>query len=170
MYVDRKDYPNNIKIGKLCHCHPPPIILGSTTADAILSKSDNSSHNNSHDQCGNTTAALSSQRKPVNRSAGSWVRAATATQPDSTLEIVVGEWRRCATTPRNAVIARLDARGRLNFRVVARTMAGDPVAGTTATATSYNDIILAGTNAGMTYPSLRTLLIRQLSGHQQPGR
>jgi hypothetical protein len=115
------------------------------------------------------TAAPSSACKPTNRSGGGSARAAAADNPDNTLEIVVGEWRQSTATPRNAVIARLDARGRLNFRVVARTMGGAQVAGPTATATSYPNIILAGTYAGMTYNNLRPLLIQQLSRRRQLG-
>lgn len=114
-----------------------------------------------------TGTPTSAARKPANRSGGGSARAAVAVQPDTSLEIVVGEWRQSTATPRNAVIARLDARGRLNFRVVARTLAGVPIAGPTATATSYPNIILSGNYIGMNYNVLRTTLILQLSRHQQ---
>ena len=115
-------------------------------------------------------SAPSSARKPVNRSSGLSARATAAANPNTELEIVVGEWSKStATAARNAVIARLDSRGRLNFRIVARTVAGDATPGPTATATGYANIDLMGQYQGMTYQELRVELLRALSNPQQLG-
>jgi hypothetical protein len=142
---------------------PPPKI---STTPGIGSHAMSLDSNNDSEHMPIATPSLatpSSKRKPANRSRGNGARAIAAKEPDNTLEIVVGEWRQSTSTPRNAVIARLDARGRLNFRIVARSMARKAVAGTTATAASYANIILAGEYASMTYTDLRTLLIQRLS-------
>jgi hypothetical protein len=146
-----------------------PFNAPGTAANPVSLDSDGEGDGQDEDTATPSTTPSSSGRRPANRSSGRSARAAAAEDPDSSLDIVVGEWRRSTAVPRNAVIARLDARGRLNFRVVARTMAGNLVAGPTATATSFNDIILSGPFAGMSYDSLRALLIRQLSRRRQLG-
>jgi hypothetical protein len=124
------------------------------------------------DDATTTTAATASAtppsaKKPANRSSGTSARATAAANPNVDLEIVVGEWAKSTATPRNAVIARLDSRGRLNFRVVARTVAGVVVPGPTATATGYANIILVGQYRGMTYHQLRAALLRALSHRRE---
>jgi hypothetical protein len=76
---------------------------------------------------------------------------------------VVGTWRRSTTTPRNAVVARFDGRGRLNFRIIARSYNGMPVPGPSATATAASDIAFRGQYARMSYIEVRARLIQQLS-------
>jgi hypothetical protein len=115
------------------------------------------------------TATPSSSKKPAQRSSLGSARATAAANPNVEMEIVVGEWAKSTATPRNAVIARLDARGRLNFRVVARTVAGVPIPGPTATATGYANIVLVGQYAGMTYDQLRNVLLSALSFGRELG-
>jgi len=109
-------------------------------------------------------------RPAANRGSGRSARAVPVANADATLEIVVGEWRGSTAAPRNAVIARFDARGRLNFRIVARAYgANQPVPGPSATAAAAASIDFMGPYAGMSYEEVRQRLTQQLGGSQRLG-
>ena len=74
-------------------------------------------------------------------------------------EIIVGTWCRSTNAQRpNAVIARFDRRGRLNYRVISRTINNEVLPAPTATSTSIPDIILRQPYAGLTPDEIRILL------------
>jgi len=113
---------------------------------------------------GGTGGIPTRSRRAAKRSSGRSARAVPVVNADPTLEIVVGEWRGSTGTPRNAVIARFDGRGRLNFRIVARGYGtNQSVPGPTATATATGSIDFMGPYAGMTYEDIRACLTQQLS-------
>jgi hypothetical protein len=74
----------------------------------------------------------------------------------------VGTWRRSQAQPRNAVIARFDRRGRLNYRIVARGVQGQAVAALMATSTSLPDINLRPPYAGLSADALRVMIDQHL--------
>ena len=92
------------------------------------------------------------------------MRASPIAEPVLGDEIVVGTW---AHSPAggagpNAVVAVFDRRGRLNYRVVARTTAGVPVPAPTGTSTSLPRINLRWPYAGLDPIRLRALIDQHL--------
>jgi hypothetical protein len=139
---------------------------GSSRANPVALDSDDDEYDEDEELGAAATATPgmpTPARAPANRSTGRSARAVPAINIDNTMEIVVGTWRNSTATPCNAVIARFDSRGRLNFRIVARSYNGVPVPGPNATATAASSIIFMGQYAGMSYAQVRARLIQQLS-------
>lgn len=110
-----------------------------------------------------TPTPTSSSRRRPDRSAGASQREAAAANPNPDNVIVVGEWRRATATPPNAVTARFDARGRLNYRIIARSVGGQPVAAPTATAVGAANIRFVPPFAGLSPSQIHALLDQMLN-------
>lgn len=101
------------------------------------------------------------------RSVGNpWMRMAPVENPVLGDEIVVGTWTRGS----NAIIAVFDRRGRLNFRITNRNMAGSYVPAPTGTSTSLPSIILRWPYAGLDPAHLRAMIDQhiRLPRNQRP--
>lgn len=90
-----------------------------------------------------TTATPTSTKKLINRSTRKSSRAIIITNPNSNLEIMVGEWYYSTTTLRNIVVTYLDVHSHLNFYVIAYTITEASIASLTTTAITCANIIFA---------------------------
>lgn len=99
--------------------------------------------------------------RPLRSAGGS--RAIPIVNPVLGTEIIVGTWRQSTNPFRpNAVIARFDRNGRLNYRVVGRTMNDEVLPAPTGTSTSLPSINLRSPYVGLSADEIRILLDRHM--------
>lgn len=112
------------------------------------------------------TGPSNPRRTPIQRSAQGSTRRPATRNPNTTSRIIVGTWARSPNNPPHAVAAGLDARGRLNYRIQARTLGGVAVAASTTTAVSIRGINFIPRLRSLLPNALHDLIRGELNGQR----